>query len=187
MRHQSNGVWDSYYNYYCSSTKTSNVWLPGFGYLGVDHFSDDAPILKQGGFLRQNFNEGSEYIVTSNENELNKLVKSANFNGFKNGIEALGARVAWTKYMFLTDVKNMGVDTNSLTDDQVFFWTYYYFNTGQGNGKKELTNHVANGKLNDYSFMTASDKTITNGCKVRYNSIMRLATYKAIKTLGIFS
>lgn len=181
------GTWLEHYSYYCYKDRTGNIWTSGFALLGVDHFSDEASILKAGGFLRQDFKEGREYRPTIRINEKKKKVQSDDFSNFKVGIEAAGARIAWSKYLFLRDIKSLGVQESSISDDQIFFWTYYYFNAGSGNGKSALSKFVSNGKINDQLFvMGKSGTTVKNGCKARDNSIMRLATYKSIKELNIF-
>jgi hypothetical protein len=173
--------------YYCD--KRIPKVLDGYQLVGLDYFPDEISSIKDGNYIRQDFNEGNEYRkMLPFLGDTKKLVKPASFSSYKYMIEALGARVAWTRGLFLNDLREKGVDINSLKEDQMFFWTYYYFNAGQEAGKDELVKHINNKKLDDSSFIMAGpSKKIENGCSRRNNAIMRLATYKAIKELGIFS
>ncbi|MEM7819388.1 MAG: hypothetical protein QXD48_01000 [Candidatus Aenigmatarchaeota archaeon] len=161
--------------------------VDGFYYLGLDHFSDEVEILKSNKFLRRDFNEGDEYFPVKNKNELDQIVRSAEFKNIKYGLEALAARIAWTKYVFLNDLKKLNIPESSLTEDQINFWVYYYYNIGNNKGYSSLTNRIKNGILDDSNFIRATGKEVKNGCNGRYNAIIRTATTKFIKNLNIFN
>lgn len=173
---------------YCGETDETEPLVSWGGEegLGLDYIYDEIATLKTGDFIREDFNEGDEYEYYLGYFGAKKL-SAATFANVKYGIEALAARVAWTKYLFLKDAKELGILTDSLTEDQINFWTYYYYHIGFGSGKKVLTRYTKNGILNDYNFIRAKPgEAIMHGCNARHNSIMRTSTAKFIRELGVF-
>lgn len=169
--------------YYLGFRTNDDSYVDGWDDLGLDHFSSEIDILKAGGFLRKDFNEYSEY---SEVNEKGENARTAKFNSMKEGLEALGARVAYAKWLFLKDAKSLGIQTESLTGDEMNFWTYYYFN--RGSGKDKLQTLLNDDVFDDSQFIRARPgEVVQNGCNARHNAIIRTAVAKFIRELGIFA
>ncbi len=175
--------------FYCSDAQSSRE-VSAYTEMGLDTFANEITELKQGGFLRQNFDENIEYYIPGYSvfNERNEEIKPVYFYNKRNALYAFAARVAWAKHLFLEDIKALGVSESSLTEDQIFFWTYAYFNAGHDYVReKYLQKYVKGGFLDDSSFRKVdSGVKIKNGMKVRHNSLIRLGTYKFLKSLEIF-
>jgi hypothetical protein len=149
---------DPFYSFYSST------------HFGIDHPREDGPILESTGFLRG----WNGYYEPS-------------YSNLNNGFEFFAARLAWTKWKFITDAQNLNVDTTTLSEDQVNFWTYIYYNSGVGNGRNYLNNRVSNGVLNDNDFIHMPGRTVVHGRSARDNAVMFTATAKFIREQGIFS
>ena len=175
--------------YYCDYNFDAYLEpISGFSRLGLDHFSDEIVALKSGGFLRNDFDEGDEYGLQVNLNEKYKNVNSAYFKNLHYGLEALAARVAYSKYQFERDIKLLGIDKSSFSEDEINYWTYYYFNTGAGSAKNFLTSRISTGTLHEKSTISAKPgEKVRNGLCGRHNAIIRTATAKFIHDLGIFA
>ncbi len=103
-----------------------NSEVSGFGSLGLDNFGSEAEGLKKMGYLRKDF---SEYKIPDYEikNEQGQKVISANFPNIDVAIEAMAARLKWTRDMVLKDARKYGY---KLDKDQLDYWTYIYYNCG---------------------------------------------------------
>lgn len=171
----------SYYTggYYCTNSYT--LPINGLFYLGLDYFPSEVSGLKNGNFLRQNFNE---YKIVSVDSD---ALPYAIFNNLDYGLEAIAARFAWTKWRFLNDAKNLGIDTKTLSEDQINFWTYYYYNLGANAGRNVLKKYVNNGILNDRIFIYMSGESVVHGRSARHNAIIYAAMVKFIRGSGVLS
>jgi hypothetical protein len=154
----------------------------GYAYLGTDTFSQRVAGLKKRGFLRADFDFGRDFQPFDVENELGQTVQSATFTNADLGLEALGAMLADMRARFVADVRALNGDAaaRSLTDDQLAYFTYLYFNAGPGFGKKELQRHGL-GYLSKWT-----EPPLETNKNPRYNALIRLATYEELKALHVF-
>jgi hypothetical protein len=150
-----------------------NKTVNGFNALGVDHFGSERDNLVAGGYLSSSFNLGDEYELDSRGNEWGQTVSSAKFNNIRSGLTAFSAVMNRRRDL----VTNHGADFGygAPTEDQLFFWTYYYFQ-GEGRGQKFLRD---NGSW-DISGMNF-DVSSKNPKGVGSLSYRRLATWRYIQ------
>ncbi len=154
----------------------------GFQSLGTDTFATAAPDLKRRGLLPAWFTQGRDYTVETNTNELNQAVSSANYPDLQRGLIALRAMLADSRGRFLADAKTiLGPDKAAkLTQDQIDYFTYVYFNAGPGFGKKHLLASGL-GAVSKWKGPPPPGNTIA-----RYNALQRLSTLKLIDGLQLF-
>jgi hypothetical protein len=164
-------------------------WYPVYtsGARGVE---DNENALKQGGFLRSDFDTNCYWVfwIGGTRAKYNKC------GTIKESIEVTGAFVAYAKWLFLVDAKNLGISeaylSNPANEDVVNFWTYFYFNAGSGTGKKTLMERIQIGDWNsDFIRTRQGETTLVNQCSnnARKNAIIRAAVAKFIRELDIFS
>ncbi|MCX6749728.1 MAG: Hint domain-containing protein [Candidatus Pacearchaeota archaeon] len=155
-------------------------------YFGLDNPQEDDATLKSSGFLRSDFCGGYSNSQCFWTPESISASAYSSFSNFELGTEFFAARLAWTKWQFITDVENRGVNIASLSEDQINFWTYIYYNSGVGNGRTYLNSHVRNGVLNDEDYIHMPGQTVVHGRSARDNAVMFTATAKFIREQGIF-
>ena len=156
--------------------------VSGFSDLGTDTFATAAADLKRRGFLPEWFQEGRDYTVTSHVNEKGENVQSADFPDLKRGLIALRAMLADCRSRFQRDARAvLGASAASrLTQDQLDYYTYVYFNAGAGFGRKHLQANGL-GAVAKWDAPPPADNRIA-----RYNAIQRLSTQKLMDSLGLF-
>ncbi|MBR9702116.1 hypothetical protein GOV13_04305 [Candidatus Pacearchaeota archaeon] len=170
--------------------------INSFNHLGVDYAGDSTEMkrLKNGGFMPQNLNP---VAVREAANEQGEIVKTGKFKDLKDGLTAVAGTLAHRKWRFETDFKrHFGEDEfNKLQDDEKFFWSYLYFNTGEGAGKGELTGNeykIGLGRTEKGAGREALYKPRGEEESTYYqrntvvNSIRRMVTNKWIRNLNIF-
>lgn len=83
------------------------------------------------GYLREDFKEFklTGKIETSEKGE---NVLGVTFNNINSGLEGMGAMLKARRELFLNDVQKAGFDPRKLSEDQIDFWTYVYYNGGSG-------------------------------------------------------
>ncbi len=156
--------------------------VSGFSELGVDTFGTRVEGLKKRGLLRQNFAEGVDYLTMPDTNEKDEPVVSASFPDLARGLEALASMIAAERQQFLVDARRvLGADrAEHLTDEQLFFFTYVYFNAGPLGGRRLLERRGLNaaeawrGKLPDHNR------------NAQYNAMQRLQTLRLLRAFAIF-
>ena len=104
--------------------------IDGFTSLGLWDFVTDIDKLKREGFLREDFND---YRIKDSH---------VTFNDLTPALEAFGAELAWRRAIFLKDAKDKGYDLNSISEEQMNYWTYIYFNCGTNCGKTRLNRGI---------------------------------------------
>ncbi len=103
--------------------------IPSF-FVGLHYtFENSASIdtLKNEGFLRNDFDE----YFARNEGYVD-------FTNINSAIEALSATLLHRRSLFFEDLEELGIDKNTLTKDQVAYWTYLYFNCGDTCGRNRI-------------------------------------------------
>lgn len=156
--------------------------VSGFGEIGVDTFATAAEGLKRSGLLPAWFQEGRDYTVQVQTNEKGETVRSADFPDLKRGLIALRAMLADSRAHFLSDAKTaLGpVAASRLTQDQVDYFTYVYFNAGAGFGKRHLQSQglVA---VKKWQGPPPPDNRVA-----RFNALQRLSTLQLMDSLQLF-
>ena len=146
--------------------------ISGFDYLGVDDFFTDLGAKNEplSGHLPKGY-DTSKVTKDARTNEQGREVQSGIFPNLKMGLQALVASLKRRRAIFLADVKTHAYATP--TTDELVYWTYVYFNSGEFNG--QLKKYKGKRKLGDW---------ISKG---EYsNAIKLLDSYQMIKAMKIF-
>lgn len=156
--------------------------VSGFVELGVDTFATSAAGLKKSGLLPAWFKEGVDYTVTESVNEKNENVKSADFPDLRRGLIALRAMLGDSRARFLSDAKTVlgPAKAAKLTQDQIDYFTYVYFNAGAGFGKKHLVSQGL-AAVKKWEGPPPPDNRIA-----RFNALQRLSTLQLMDSLQLF-
>lgn len=128
--------------------------IDGSYYLGLDSFGTNAPALKSKGYLPKNFNDGDEYMIARMSiNHLGEEMAGANFFNLEDAFTAKAAEYAWRQNLLLNDLGKIGMNKNELSGDEIDFWTYVYYNSGQGTGKQMLESYNKKGYLKNEDYV----------------------------------
>ncbi len=159
--------------------ENQNKEISGKGFLGLDYFGSESDELKRRGFLRKDFREyESNYLI----NEKGEQTTSANFQNINYGLEAFAAALSKRRADFLNDAKNLGYDLKTLGENQINYWTYLYYNCGEGCGRDRIKRNGL-----DLPKNPGTQGIGTNPSRdPNYNSKRVLATTELIKKAGLF-
>ena len=101
--------------------------------IGVDMIFNRMEELKRKEYIRRNFNEGDEYTLTGMRSrpyeKSNEIPMGGEFYSPQYAVEAVGAMILLSQEKFMSMLKEIGVDADSLNRDTVQFWTYVYYNS----------------------------------------------------------
>ena len=186
-----------FYEYY----KDQNSLIPS-NQMGLDFIGDEQHIqeLIDLKFLQ----EGVEFVFDEsgdNLNEFSQTMKPVFFKNSKDALTVFAAEWAYRKYLFERDFKEHFGDKKlgKITPGEEDFWVTYYWNSGAGAGKGQLTGAKYNtynrygdpivvqgkGRENVYGpFKEGEWVSIHNS---RYNAVLGEATTIFMKAIGIFS
>ncbi len=89
-------------------------------------------------FLKD-FNAGDEYIVTIHINELGQTVRSGDFKNLELALIAFGAVAQQRAQKAINAGKKLGYG-KSMTGDQLYFWSYVFFQSPGPRGQSILKN-----------------------------------------------
>jgi hypothetical protein len=153
-----------------------NTEIDGFAYLGTDVFSSERDS-RLSIYLPSDFKKGDHYIEVERINELAQKVKSAIFKDLKSGLIALAAMLLHRKSLF--EKESEILKYGAPTEDEAVFWTYVFFQQGEGNAKKILK------KNNNFSYKKSAFIS-KNWLPARTKAIDRLATWRYIEGQNIF-
>jgi len=165
--------------------------VSGFDHIGLDDFGSDVDTLKKEGFLRNDFDPGDEYAVKTvtlppGEVGAGTKKRSATFRDLPSAMEALGADLAWRRNKFSVDAEEVlgEVQAKKLTDQELDYWTYIYFNAGLDKGKKRLekTKSAAITKWKG----DPEGAGVGYSTDARSNALVRMATMEYIRCTGVF-
>jgi hypothetical protein len=170
----------------------SAYWFDSYTDVGLDHFEKEAEMLKNFGFLRQDFAftpQRYPYVAYPRTiNELGQPISPVLFEGINATFEASAARIAYAQWQLKNILARRHISLSDLSEPQLEFWTYLYFNAGNETALKYLTMHIRGGKVDDAHFIALGPSvTVSNGDKAQYNAIMRMATSQFLKKIGVFS
>jgi hypothetical protein len=171
--------------------------VSGFELLGTDFLGNPIEIkrLQSGGFISSNIN-----IIKENRvNEHGRVVSAGDFNNLKDGLEGLAGVTAHRKYIFEKDFKKYfgEEEFKKLTNDEKYFWTSFYYNSGEGAGKAYLTGAKykikkggkiieIQGKGREKTYKPLEYREPTTNRNSRINALIRMTTNKWIKETGAF-
>ncbi|MEK6887867.1 MAG: peptidoglycan recognition family protein, partial [Candidatus Aenigmatarchaeota archaeon] len=168
-------------NYYLSSDN-NDYKVSGFNALGTDWIGSELTTLKTGGFISQ----GLEVEQRTSGNERGEIVISGDFKNLDDAMEGVAGTIAYRKYLFFRDLKNLGISPSSISRQQVNYWLYLYYNPGPGFAKQQLRKYVHNGILDDKSYITARhDELLYNGRNGRANALIRAVMIETMYELGM--
>jgi len=148
--------------------------ISGFVALGLDDIVTDLTAKREPltGFLPPGFDRSKATEVTKT-NEMGREVKSMDFPNLLMALQALLAMLKRRRKLFVEDAKANGYKTP--TTDELVYWTYIYFNSGEFGGKAQLEKYKGKRVLSDW---------IKSG---EYeNAIKLLQSYQMLKTMKLF-
>lgn len=153
------------------STTTS---ISGFDYLGLDDFETDLNATREPliGFLPTSF-EHSKTTPIQQTNEKGRKVHSIQVPDLKMGLQALSAMLKRRRKLFKEDAKKDSYAAP--TADELVYWTYVYFNSGEFGGKAQLDKHKGKRKLSDWIDVGEFP-----------NAIKLLESYRMLKDMHLF-
>lgn len=145
--------------------------VDGFDYLGADDFMTelDAKRDPMRNFLPKGYDLGKVKEV-KHTNEKNREVRSAEFPNLSMALQGLAATLKRRRKLFLEDAKANKYATP--TREELVYWTYVYFNTGEFGGKAQLAKYQGKRKLFDWI-----------AAKEYPNSMVVLDSYKMLKSM----
>lgn len=89
--------------------------------------------LVEKGYLSEDFDKDEEFKVTNViSSERGENIPAVTFNNLDSALEGMGAMLKMRRELFLDDVKKAGFNPRKLTEDQINYWTYVYYNGGSG-------------------------------------------------------
>lgn len=113
--------------------------------LGMDRFIDEEDTLKKEGFLRSDFHgfhDDHKYNrkLSEYDDYYYDSIKKDHpiFLSVDSALEAFAAMLLQRRNIFFNDLEEIGIDKNTLTKDQIFYWTYLYYNCGANCGKNRI-------------------------------------------------
>jgi Domain of unknown function (DUF4157) len=151
-----------------STTKS----ISGFDRFGLDDFRDELTAKREPltGFLPAGF-DLKKTTPEDRVNEKGRTVHSAIFPDLTMALQALAAMLKRRRKIFLAEAKANGYATP--TTDELVYWTYVYFNSGEFNG--QLAKHKGKRVLSDWIKK-----------KEFPNSIKLLQSYQLLKDMKLF-
>jgi len=126
--------------------------INGFHYLGLHTFASNAALLREQGYLPEDFTEGRVYSRESNINERSERVQSGNFKKLEDALLAFTAEYSWRRDIFFEDTKELGIN-KEFTQSEVDFWTYAYYISGEGTARNMLKYYNKKGVLENEDYL----------------------------------
>jgi hypothetical protein len=148
--------------------------ISGFGFLGLDDIvtelsSKRHPLTE---FLPADFDRSKATDLPA-INEKGRRVQSMQFPNLLMALQGMVAVLKRRRKLFLEDAKDNGYATP--TEDEIVYWTYVYFNTGEFNGKADLRKYKGKRKLSDWI-----------SSNVYPNAITLLKSYQMLRKMNLF-
>lgn len=148
--------------------------IVGFDYLGLDDFMTELSAKREPlkGILPSSY-DLTKISEERRVNEKGREVRSAKFPDLKMALQALAAMLKRRRKLFKQDATANGY--SAPTEDELIYWTYIYFNTGEFGGKEQLEKFKGKRRLSDW---------ITKG---EYpNAITLLQSHKMLRAMKLF-
>jgi hypothetical protein len=144
--------------------------IDGFDYLGLDDYGTETK--KVTGFLPSDFDD-SKVKKIKKTNEKGRVVTSGEFPNIRMALQALAAMLKRRRNVFQENAKAMGYATPS--QDELIYWTYVYFNSGEFAGKEQLKKYKDKRTLSDWIEKSEYE-----------NAIKLLQSYKMLRDMKLF-
>ncbi|MCE7985211.1 MAG: hypothetical protein DYG89_28905 [Caldilinea sp. CFX5] len=106
--------------------------IDGFSYLGTDRFAKEITTMKREGFLRANYGTNDYYILGTATGETGEVHRRVIYRNVEAGIEALAAMLRYRQSLLLADFERSNIPIETLSQEQLNYWTYVYYNAGVG-------------------------------------------------------
>jgi hypothetical protein len=154
--------------------------VSGFGALGLDDFFTDldAPRMPIRALLPSGFDTTALTPATA-VNEKGRTVNTVEARDLRSGLIALAASLTRRRALFLADAKLLGYP--SPTHEEMVYWTYVYYNSGEYGGHRTLKAHgPAHPKASERRRL---EDWITR--REYPNAIIVLDSYRAVVRSGI--
>ena len=159
--------------------------IHGFNDLGLDTFDTEIVQLKSRNYIAVDF---CDYLRISEKNEFGQTVQSALFFDTKFALQAFAATIDHRKHQFLEYATEQGKDISAYNDDQLFFFTYLFFNAG----KDRAIQIISDKDRIAYRFFEPGAPIQWEGNEKNdnrdaiFNSILRLSTLRWLEFLGLW-
>ena len=105
--------------------------------IGMDYFLEQYSDIVAEGLLPNDFNKQFTRTNQKVPNEANHVVRIAKFKRFAKAMQGFAAFLAHRRKLMLADLANEGIAEGDLTEDELDYWTYVYYNSEHA--KKHLT------------------------------------------------
>ncbi len=142
--------------------------LNGFSIGGLDWFGGEYSHIRDAGFLSGDFE--SKFTVSYTTNEKGESVPTANFNNVDAVFEAFAATMLYRQHRFLKDIQNEGIGQDDISREEILFWTYFYFNGGEGKGRRVIRKHDSLEEMKDFYKNSSGVSGVSGNCKVVLSS-----------------
>jgi hypothetical protein len=106
-------------------------------------------------------------------NELGRRVTGVWLRDMHMALEVSGAMLLWARQRFVDDLTARGISTDTLTDQDWFYWTTYYFNAGPGAGRRALDGFGVKWSRKKWEYADDFERYGSNG---RFNAMWRTAS-----------
>lgn len=148
--------------------------VSGFGFLGLDDFMTDLAATRDPlkDFLPKGF-DLTKVTEEKNINEKKREVRSGKFPDMTMAIQAMAAALKRKRKLFKEDATANGYAAP--TRDELVYWTYVYFNSGEFGGKAQLEKYKGKRTLSDW--ITKNEYP---------NAIKLLESWQMIKKMNLF-
>ena len=191
-----------YFHYFITTDEFSeyyrdhNLPVSGLAYLGTDVAGDpgEQRRLREGGFWPESLE-----VVTSREfrQEQGTQTIPGNFNSLQDGLVGMAGILAERKKTFLDDFRRKfgEGELKRLSEEEISFWTYFYYNCGQGCGKGHLygeefvtggNKRKGVGRENAFSKLSSDEPSCSSCPDPKVNALRRLATQEWLEQSAVF-
>lgn len=173
-----------------------NLPVSGAYVLGTDVAGDsgEQKRLREGGF----WPESLEVVTRGGfKQEQGTQTIPGDFNSLQEGLIGMSGILAERKKMFLDDFRERFSEGEfkRLSEEEISFWTYFYYNCGQGCGRGHLYGEefVTGGKKrkgvgreNAFSKLSSEEPSCSSCPDPKVNALRRLATQEWLEQSGVF-
>jgi len=167
--------------YLMNSPYKSDSIVDTYSKLGIDAIISDLPEIRRNGYLEDFSYEG----IGKRTNEKGLVVEAANIK-LKDAARAVAAELKVRQENYLIpDLRRRGIDPTSLTQEELDWWTYTYYNAGQGTGRRLLGNYGIN-FIYEGKNRGLETKLGARGENVFFNSGRVSGTAELARKLGVF-
>lgn len=157
------------------------------GVLGLLTFGDSVEELKRRGFVREDFNEGDEYVITRTGRSGGLKLSIPTFKNVDFALEGFAGVHKKTREDVINFIQDnsqrLDIENKPISEDQLNYWTYYLNNCGPGCMEYTI---LKNGIEIPKNPGAARKTRAGAGRNPTWNSLRFLATMDLIKEVGLF-